>query len=92
MVLHKSYKHCDGFFFTPHLRSMEKIKDNEMKWVILNDLHIVMYMPFELSENIETFMNRGKNKDIESFTQHLLNDSWIQYFWVHMLFSTWCVT
>jgi hypothetical protein len=71
---------------------MEKIKDNEMRWVILYDLHIFMYMPTELSENIETFMNHGKNKDIERFTQHLLNDSWIQYFWVHMLFSIWYVT
>ncbi len=71
---------------------MEKIKDNEMRWIILYDLHIVMYMPIELSENIEIFMNHGKNKDIESFIQHLSNDSWIQYFWVHMLFSTWYAT
>ncbi len=58
------------------LRSMEKIKNNEMRRAILDDLHNVMYMPIEPSESIETFMTHGKNKIIESFTQHLLIDSW----------------
>jgi hypothetical protein len=40
-----------------------------------------MYMPIEPCENIETFMIRGRNKVIESFTQHLLSDSWTWYFW-----------
>ncbi len=39
-----------------------------------------MYMLIEQSENIETFMNRGRNKIIESFTQHLLSDSWLDIF------------
>lgn len=51
------------------------IKDNEVRRAILNDLHIVMYMLIEPSGNIEAFMNCKKNKIIESFTQHLLNDS-----------------
>jgi len=55
---------------------MEKIKDNGVRHAILNDLHTIMYMPIELSENIETFMTHGRNKVIESFTQHLLKDSW----------------
>jgi hypothetical protein len=55
---------------------MEKIKNNEMRRAILDDLHNVMYMPIEPSESIETFMTHGKNKIIESFTQHLLIDSW----------------
>jgi len=29
------------------LRSMEKIKDNEVQRVILDDLHTIMYMPIE---------------------------------------------
>jgi hypothetical protein len=62
---------------------MEKIKDNEMRHAILDDLHTIMYMPIEPSEGIETFMTRGRNKIIESFTQHLLGDSWIQYFWTY---------
>jgi hypothetical protein len=47
---------------------MEKIKDNEMRRAILDDLHTVMYMPIEPSENIEAFMTHGRNKIIESFT------------------------
>jgi hypothetical protein len=62
------------------LRSMEKIKDNEMKHAILDDLHTVMYMPIEPSESIEAFITRRKNKIIENFTQHLPNDSWTRYF------------
>jgi hypothetical protein len=59
---------------------MEKIKDNEMQCAILNDLHTVMYMPIKPSENIKGFMNPGKNKIIECFTQHLSDDSWIHIF------------
>jgi len=40
---------------------MEKIKDNEVQPTILDDLHIVMYMPIELDETIEAFMTHGKN-------------------------------
>jgi len=59
---------------------MEKIKDNEVQRAILNDLHTVMYMPIEPSENIEAFMTCGRNKIIESFTQHLPGDSWTWFF------------
>jgi hypothetical protein len=55
---------------------MEKIKDNEARCAILDDLHIIMYMPIERSERTEAFMTHGKNKIIESFTQHLSGDSW----------------
>jgi hypothetical protein len=50
---------------------MEKIKDNEVQRVILDDLHTVMYMPIE------------SNESIENFTQHLFNDSWTYYFWTY---------
>jgi hypothetical protein len=59
------------------LRSMEKIKDNEMQRVILDDLHTVMYMPNEPNESIKAFMTHGRNKIIKSFTQNLSDDSWI---------------
>jgi hypothetical protein len=62
------------------LCSMEKIKDNEMRHAILDNLHTVIYMPIESSESIETFMTRGRNKIIENFTQHLFGDSWTRYF------------
>jgi hypothetical protein len=55
---------------------MEKIKNNEVRCAILDDLHTVMYMPIEPNESIETFMTCGRNKIIENFTQHLSNDSW----------------
>ncbi len=51
-----------------HLRLMEKIKNNEMRRAILDDLHTIMYMPIEPNESIETFMTHGRNKIIESFT------------------------
>jgi hypothetical protein len=41
-------------------------------------------MPIEPSESIETFMTHGRNKIIESFTQHLLINSWTYYFQVGM--------
>jgi len=53
-----------------------KNKDNEMQRAILDDLHAIMYMPIKPSESIEVFMTRGRNKIIESFTQHLSSDSW----------------
>jgi hypothetical protein len=62
---------------------MEKIKNNEVQHVILDDLHTVMYMPIEPSESIETFMTHERNKIIESFTQHSPCDSWIRYFWTY---------
>ncbi len=65
------------------LHSMEKIKDNEVQRAILDNLHTVIYMPIELNESIEAFMTCGRNKIIESFTQHLFGDSWTQYFWTY---------
>jgi hypothetical protein len=62
---------------------MEKIKDNEMRCAILDDLHTIVSMHIEPSESIEAFMIRGRNKIIESFTQNLLGDSWTQYFWTY---------
>jgi hypothetical protein len=52
---------------------------------ILDDLHTIMYMPIKLNESIEAFMTRGRNKIIESFTQHLPDDSWTQYFFIFEL-------
>jgi hypothetical protein len=47
---------------------MEKIKDDEMRCAILDDLHTIMYMPIEPNESIEAFMTHGRNNIIESFT------------------------
>ncbi len=72
------------------LHLMEKIKNNGVWPTILDDLHIIMYMLIELSENIETFVTHGRNKIIESFTQHLPRDSWTRYFWTYYFqVGTW---
>jgi hypothetical protein len=62
---------------------MEKIKNNGVQRVILDDLHIIMYMPIKQGENIEAFTVHGKKRIIENFTQHLFDDSWTQYFWTY---------
>jgi hypothetical protein len=48
---------------------MEKLKD---KHAILNNLHIVMYIPIEPNENIETFMIHRKNKVIENHYEKIM--------------------
>jgi hypothetical protein len=61
------------------LLHMAQFKDLAFMFnAILDDLHTMMYMPIELGENIKAFMTRGKNKVIESFTQHLPDVSWTQ--------------
>jgi len=47
------------------LSLMEKIKDNGVRHAILDNLHIVMYMPIEPGENIETFMTCGKTRSLK---------------------------
>jgi hypothetical protein len=47
---------------------------------VLDDLHAIMYVPIESGENIDVFKSCGKNKLIESFTQHLASDFSTQYF------------
>jgi len=72
------------------VHSIEKIKDNGVWHVILDDLHNVMYITIEPSESIETSMTRGRNKVIENFTQHLFGNSWVQYFWTYYFeVGTW---
>ncbi len=63
--------------------SMERIKDNGVQCAILDDFHTITYMPIEPGENIEAFMTHGRNKIIESFTQHLFSDLWTQNFWTY---------
>jgi hypothetical protein len=62
---------------------MENIKDVKVQWIILHDLHDVLYMSIEPKENIETFKEWGKMKVLESFEQHNHSDSWTHYFWTY---------
>jgi hypothetical protein len=66
-----------------HFHLMEKIIDNGVQCVILDNFHTITYMPIEPGEIIEAFMIRGRNKIIENFTQHLLSDLWTRYFWTY---------
>jgi hypothetical protein len=45
---------------------MEKIKDVEVQWIILHDLHDVMYMSIKPKENIETFKEQERLKVLQS--------------------------
>jgi hypothetical protein len=50
-----------------HLRSMEKIKDLEVKCAILDRLHMVMFMSINPNETISDFKTHGKEMAVESF-------------------------
>jgi hypothetical protein len=50
-----------------HLHSMEKIKDSEVRCVILDCLHMVMFMSINPNENIDDFKERGKERVVEIF-------------------------
>ncbi len=66
----KSYP---NFFCTWHvlkawcLHSMEKTKDSEVKRVVLDRLHMVMFMSINPNETIDDFKVRGREMVVESF-------------------------
>ncbi len=50
-----------------HLRSMEKIKDSKVRHVILDHLHMAMFMSINPNETIDDFKAHGKKMVVESF-------------------------
>jgi hypothetical protein len=46
---------------------MEKFKDSEVKHVVLDRFHMVMFMSINLDETIDDFKARGKEMVVESF-------------------------
>jgi hypothetical protein len=46
---------------------MEKIKDVEVWWIILHDLHDDMYISIKPKENIETFKEWEELKILQNF-------------------------
>jgi hypothetical protein len=46
---------------------MEKIKDLEVKCVVLDHLHMVMFMSINPSETIDDFKACGREMVVESF-------------------------
>jgi hypothetical protein len=46
---------------------MEKIKDSEVKCVVLDHLHMVMFMSINPNEIIDDFKAHGREMVVESF-------------------------
>jgi hypothetical protein len=50
-----------------HLHSIEKIKDLEVRHVVLDCLHMVMFMSIKPNETINDFKACGREMEVESF-------------------------
>ncbi len=59
-----------------HLSSMEKIKDLVVKCVVLDCLHMVMFMSINPNEITNDFKARGKEKVVENFHNLQLGVGW----------------
>ncbi len=62
---------------------MEKIKDLVVKCVVLDHLHMVMFMSINPNETIDDFKAHGKEKVVESFHNLQLGVVWTRYFWAY---------
>jgi hypothetical protein len=60
---------------------MEKIKDSKVRRVILDRLHMVMFMSINPNETIDDFKARGREMVVESFDNLQPNVVWTRYFW-----------
>ncbi len=61
---------------------MEKIKDPKVKHVILDHLHMVMFISINPNETIESFTARGKEM-VENFDNLQPRVAWTKYFWAY---------
>jgi hypothetical protein len=66
-----------------HLRSMEKIKDLEVKCDVFDCLHMVMFMSINPNESIDDFKACGKETVVESFDNLQPGLAWTKYFWAY---------
>jgi hypothetical protein len=55
------------FFFAHGMCSMEKIKDLEVRHVVLDHFHMVMFMSINPNDTIDDFKAHGKEMVVESF-------------------------
>jgi len=60
---------------------MEKFKDLEVMCVILDRLHMVMFMSINPNETIDDFKTRGREMVVESFDNLQPSVVWTRYFW-----------
>jgi methylthioribose-1-phosphate isomerase len=59
---------------------MEKIKDLKVKCVVLDHLHMVMFMSINPNETIDDFKEHGKEIMVENFDNLQLGVAWTIYF------------
>jgi hypothetical protein len=59
---------------------MEKIKDLEVRHVVLDHLHMVMFMSINPNETIDDFKARGREMVVESFDNLQHGVDWTRYF------------
>jgi len=62
---------------------MEKIKDSEVRHVVLDGLHMVMFMSINPYETIDDFKARGREMVVESFDNLQLGVVSTRYFWAY---------
>ncbi len=69
-----------------HLESMEKIKDRKVRCVVLDCLHMVMFMSINPNETIESFTTCGKEM-VENFNN--LQLKLLGQIFLGLLLPTW---
>ncbi len=65
------------------LHSMDKIKDSKVRCVVLDHLHMVMFISINLYETIDDFKAHGREMVVESYDNLQANVSWTRYFWAY---------
>ncbi len=63
-----------------HLHSMEKIENSKVRCVVLDRLHMVMFMSINPNETIDDFKAHGREMVMENFDNLQLGVSWTRYF------------
>ncbi len=63
--------------------SIEKIKDLEVRCVVFDCLHVVMFMSIDPNETIDDFKACGKEMVVESFDNLQPSVAWTRYFWAY---------
>jgi hypothetical protein len=65
-----------------YLHSVEKIKDPKVMCVVLDHLHMVMFMSINPNETIGSFTICGKEM-VENFDNLQPSVAWTKYFWAY---------
>ncbi len=64
-----------------YLGSMEKIKHSKVRRVVLDHLHMVMFMSINPNEIIDDFKAHGKEMVVKIFDNLPLGVVWTKHFW-----------